>query len=265
MYRIAPFDGKERSELAQNPAQVLWMLDEFKRKLPPTLQLDLEGTSSDEGTLSIHMRANQLIIIATRPLFLIAVKKALAERMMLKDVATDLGRRLGPLTHCIEAARHNFFHTRQLALLRRYPRPSHQTFHYVFTATTCLIMEDLVYDRNTRSAEELARKQKDIDDGIALLQEDEKHRLMPINNSCVNTLHDLTALVNRLVTWPVQQQQQQPPSKDSDMTSEESMASLSLDPDFNPPSKAVPNGTVYGEIATWMDNDWLMQNNYVEH
>lgn len=261
MYRIAPFDGKARSELAQNPAKVLWMLDEFKRKLPPTLQLNIEGTSNDPGTLMTHMRANQLLIIAVRPLFLLAVKKVLAQRMMLTEITTDLDRRLGPLHLCIEAARQNFFHARQLSLLRRYPRPSHQTLHFVFTATTCLILQDLVYDRQQQTAEEIARREDDIELGIMMLQQDENCRLVPVNNGCVETLTDLAAVVARLMTPPPK-----PPSpRDRALRLDPSLASLSLDNSYGPPSSSVPDGAAYGKIAKWMDVDWLTENNYVEH
>lgn len=261
-YRIAPSDGTTRSEMTQNPAKILWMLDQWKTKLPLSLQLSPNGISNDPGACMLHMRHNQLIIIATRPLFLVAVKRLLAERSLAHASVASLAARLGPLSDCIEAAQNNMRITRYMTSVCRYPRPHHTQLHFLFTTAICLVMQDLVYDPQFQTPEMRAQRMDDLHFAITMLKQDEEFRGQHKQTGCENIIQDLQALVSRLIALPVIHPQ---PGAPLPLGQEAAFADLNLDGEFGPTMPVMPHTALYTELATWMNDEWLSMNHFVEY
>lgn len=260
-YRIAPSDSAAPSEMTQNPAKVMWMLEQWKRSLPPVVQLCPEGVSNDPAVCMLHMRYNQLVIVATRPLFFIAVKKSVAERLMSHTATTDLNSRLGHLKSCIESAKSNMRLARHFIMINRHARQLHTLLHYALSAAVCLILQDLVYSQGSLTSEEIMDKDRDIQYAISLLDEDELCRgESQQSGTCTQALHDLRVLVARLVARPENTHDGIP---HSDPTQGQPMGFSNAFPIETLQVGSEPG--LYNELVTWMNDDWLSYNSFVEN
>lgn len=254
-YRIAPWDGSTSGEGTQSPSKVMWMLGQWKISLLPRLQLSPDGLSNDPACCMLHMRYNQLVIVATRPLFFIAVKKSVAQRLTSQPGSKDDNAQLGHLKSCIDAASSNMRLARHFAAINRHNRPLHAMLHYVFSAAVCLILQDLVYPQTDGSSEETLSRSRDIQYGLSTIEEMDNHLLDTNDRSCTSTLSDLRVLVARLTT-----------SNYSDHQSTAgSLQALGMASDFQPPAMHIETEpALYNELVNWMDDDWFMYGTYMD-
>lgn len=237
----------------------MWMLEQWKSTLPAVLQLSPEGLSTDPAVCLLHMRYNQLVIIATRPLFFIAIKNSVAARLT-SQTGPNMTVPLDLLKACIESARSNMRLARHSTAISRHGRPLHTLLHYSFTAACCLILQDLVHDPTTMSLDELQTRTQDVQFAMTLLQQQEACIKWPDNSkTCESTLQDLQVLVARLSASP----QQSGPSYQTNIAQLQAMGLA--DGGFQPPPMHIETEpALYNELVTWMDDEWLMYNTYMQ-
>lgn len=255
-YRIAPWDGSTPGEATQSPSKVMWMLGQWKTTLPLRLQLSPDGLSNDPACCMLHMRYNQLVIVATRPLFFIAVKKSVAQRLTSQTGSKDDTAQLGHLKSCIDAASSNMRLARHFVAINRHRRPLHAMLHYVFSAAVCLILQDLVYPQSTDgSSEETLARSRDIQYGLTTIEQIDSCASDPDGKSCTNTLQDLRVLVARLTASAYTDPQ----------AATGPLQALGMPSDFQPPSMHIESEpALYNELVTWMDDDWFMYGTYMD-
>ncbi|KAM3528602.1 hypothetical protein NHJ13051_002293 [Beauveria bassiana] len=259
-YRIAPWDSVNGSgDSSQSPGKVMWMLEQWKSTLPLRLQLSPDGLSNDPACVMLHMRYNQLIIVATRPLFFIAVKKSVAERLMPQGSSKEYNIQLAHLRMCIDAASNNIKLARHFMTINRHPKPLHAMLHYCFSASVCLILESLVYPQQSATPDQNASRSADIQFALDILQGCERLKSNPSDKSCTETLHDLQLLVARLTT-PVHLDPQ---------IGNPHLQALGLTNSFPqpPPPPPMPiesEPALYNELVNWMDDDWFMYGTYMD-
>lgn len=253
-YRIAPSESSASAETAHSPGRVMWMLEQWKSTLPAHLQLTRDGLHNDPACCMLHMRHNQLVIVATRPLFFVAVKKSMAERLA-QSKATDSATQLEPLKACVESARSNMRLARHFLTINRHSRPLHALLHYCFTAACCLILQDLV--QPLKMSDDSTERSQDIQFAISVLENQEACLNNPDSKSCTSCLHDLRLLVARL-TSPAQPE----PTFQSNTAQ---LQAMGLTEEFMPqPMHIETQPALYNELVTWMDDEWLMYNTYME-
>ncbi|KAM3512639.1 hypothetical protein MY11210_003733 [Beauveria gryllotalpidicola] len=258
-YRIAPWDSVNGSgDSSQSPGKVMRMLEQWKSTLPSRLQLSPDNLSKDPACVMLHMRYNQLIIVATRPLFFIAVKKSVAERLIPQGSSKEYNIQLAHLRTCIDAARNNIKLARHFITIKRHPKPFHALIHYCFTASVCLILESLVYPQQSATPDQNASFSADMQFVLDILHGCERLKSDPGDKSCTETLHDLQILVARLTT-PVHLDPQ---------ISNPHLQALGLTNSFpQPPPPPMPiesEPALYNELANWMDDDWFMHGTYMD-
>lgn len=258
-YRIAPWDSVNGSgDTSQSPGKVMWMLEQWKSTLPLRLQLSPDGLSNDPACVMLHMRYNQLIIVATRPLFFIAVKKSVAERLMPQGSSKEYNIQLAHLRMCIEAARNNIKLARQFMTINRHPKPLHAMLHYCFSAAVCLILESLVYPQQSAAPEQSASRSADIQFALDILHCPELLKSDPNDKSCPETLHDLQMLVARLTT-PIHVD---PQIGNAHLQALGLTNSFPQQPPMPMPIESEP--ALYNELVNWMDDDWFMYGTYMD-
>lgn len=257
-YRMAPWDSAATSgDASQSPGKVMWMLEQWKTTLPLRLQLSPDGLSNDPACVMLHMRYNQLIIVATRPLFFIAVKKSVAERLMPQSGSKDFNIQLTHLKMCIDAARHNMKLARHFSAINRHAKPLHAMMHYCFSAAVCLILESLINSQQNATPDENASRSSDIQFAFSMLQQSlGSLKSDPTDKSCTDTLRDLQMLVARL-TAPVQMDSQ---------LGNPHLQGLGIPDSFPqpPPMPIETEPALYNELVTWMDDDWFMYGTYMD-
>lgn len=256
-YRISPWDSVNgAAESSQSPGKIMWMLEQWKSTLPLRLQLSPDGLSNDPACIMLHMRYNQLIIVATRPLFFVAVKKSVAERLMPQSSSKDYNIQLAHLKMCIEAARDNMKLARHFSAINRHAKPLHAMLHYSFSAAVCLILECLVYPQQTVTPEANASKSADIQLALSMCESTRPLKSDPTDKSCDETLQDLQMLVARLTT---------PVHVDPQIGSSHLQA-LGLTNSFPqpPPMPIESEPALYNELVNWMDDDWFMYGTHMD-
>ncbi|KAL7941362.1 hypothetical protein V8C42DRAFT_334957 [Trichoderma barbatum] len=247
-YRVAPWEAS-RGGLSKQPDKAIWMLQQWQSTLPPRLQLSPDGLSNDPASCLLHMRYNMLLILAIRPLFLGAVKRSIAKRLVVQT-AEPSSTHSEHLKLCIAAARRNIRLGRRLATLNISRKsPLHAEQHYSFNATVCLILEDLISDEEV-SEEEREARNSDINFGIEL----EEDGLTNFGQTSSNSLRHLWALARRLMGSMAQ-------------TQELNNARL-VEQRFAPPMMTTPTDysmprlqigedhALYDELVAWVDDEW---------
>ncbi|KAJ9144217.1 Fungal specific transcription factor domain-containing protein [Pleurostoma richardsiae] len=81
-YRIAPWIHGVVEKPSAQINRALELLSGWHSRLPPSLQMSYETFSNDRGLCTLHMAYNQLLILTVRPIFFLAVKKAVADRFV---------------------------------------------------------------------------------------------------------------------------------------------------------------------------------------
>ncbi|KAH6609952.1 n-terminal binuclear zn cluster-containing dna binding domain-containing [Trichoderma cornu-damae] len=252
-YRVAPWE-EARGGLSKQPDKAIWMLQQWQSTLPPRLQLSPDGLSSDPACCFLHMRYNMLLILAIRPLFLGAVKRSVARRLMVQTVE--------PYTHsehlklCIAAARRNIRLGRQVTTVNISRRsPLHAEQHYSFNATVCLILEDLISEEEVSEEEKEARN-RDIIFGIEV----EEEGLTNFGQTSSNTLRHLWTLARRLTSSIVQPQEVSNVQQVEQQLAPPMMTTLPGPGYSMPPMQIGEDHALYDELVAWVDDEWPMYN-----
>jgi hypothetical protein len=203
------------------------------------------------------MRYNQLLIVAIRPLFLSAVKRAVADRLMNQTTTMDSVPRVEHLKCCISAAVRNAALARHLSTLNGHRKTLHAGLHFIFHAAVCLILRPLVF-REESSQDAAIAAMNDVDYGIQKMLE-AASKGNTDGQRCAETLQELRCLVERLTA----------PVGHDPMLSMASSSALPLAPhlisqELPPPPMAIGDDPVlYDELVTWMGDDWPIYNSFV--
>ena len=122
------------------------MLERWRHNLPTVLSLSREGLSQDPACCLLHMKHNQLLILATRSWLLNAVKERL-------ETTGDAQSPPSLLKVCMAAARHNIRLGRHLLLITEPRKLLHIGLQPLLDAALCVVLQELVYGNNLSSDE----------------------------------------------------------------------------------------------------------------
>ena len=166
--------NRERSinELIPGVNLVIRKLESWLSELPPSLQLDedMRRPSPGRACLVLHMMYNQvsclcipftntsadvcqLLILCTRPLLFIAVKRAVAAGYLPRKAMTSSSN-IASAKCCAEAARRNTWLCRQLLESNQVSAFATLDYHYAFTAAIATLLARLVPEVAMRTDEE---------------------------------------------------------------------------------------------------------------
>jgi hypothetical protein len=250
------YHGAKVEPGTRQPDNAIWMLEQWQSALPPSLQL-VDGLSNDPASCLLHMRYNQLLIVAIRPLFLSAVKRAVADRLMNQTTTMDAVPQVEHLKCCIAAAVRNMSLARHLSTLNGHRKTLHAGLHFTFHAAVCLILRPLVF-RDQSLHEDAISAMNDVDYGIAKMLEAATKGNTDGHRSA-ETLQELRRLVERL-TAPGDQD----PMLSMASSSAPPMAPHLVSQELPPPPMPIGDDPVlYDELVTWMGDDWPLYNNYI--
>ncbi|KAL7931506.1 hypothetical protein V8C35DRAFT_309691 [Trichoderma chlorosporum] len=252
-YGVAPWEAA-RGGLSRQPDKAIWMLQQWQLTLPPRLQLSPGGLSNDPACCLLHMKYNMLLILAIRPLFLGAVKRSIAKRLVtqINETSSTYSEHL---KLCIAAARRNIRLGRQLATLNISRKsPLYAEKHYSFNATVCLILEDLISDEEV-SEEEREARNSDILFGIEL----EEEGLANVSQASSNSLRHLWALARRLMSSMVQTQE----LHNARLAEQRYAPPMMTTPaDYSMPLLHIgEDHALYDELVAWVDDEWSPMHN----
>lgn len=203
VYRIGPSTGGPTTHASVQTA--LEMLSSWLQDLPPSLSLQESTMRNDRACCELHMAYNQvsipvfllsqtneskLVMLTIRPILFVAVKKAVAERII--DGHSDIQQhpQLERIEQCAGAARQTVQLSRCLLALGRRPRLLHAELHYFFTAAVILLLEQLFSDKIS---------EMDALDvmNATLVFEAEANSGNSYAQDCVSVLQNLNSLVGR--------------------------------------------------------------------
>ncbi|KAI1256586.1 hypothetical protein MGN70_001710 [Eutypa lata] len=261
-YRIAPWERGtiSTSALVDN---ALTQLSGWLANLPPELQMGRDTRSNDRACCELHMTYNQLLILTVRPIFFMAVKKAVADRYTERTWNLENHAQLSRIRQCIEAARANL----RLGRWIRDSTISHKlltcNLHNIFNAATILLLNQLLFDSLGESQD-----LRDIWFAIECFEAEGRGE----NNyakDCTRVLKDLDALVKRMRDQTFEDRSQ---VRNSQFATPQTQltATTAYDVGFilNPevPPNILPNqhnlpGTIYNELSNWIDHDDLQLYN----
>ncbi|RYP03112.1 hypothetical protein DL764_005373 [Monosporascus ibericus] len=260
-YRIAPWEHKNisTSTLIDN---TLAQLADWLDNLPPELQMiDTPIRNHDRACCELHMFYNQLLILTVRPIFFMAVKKAVADRFTNRNWNLEKHSQLAHIRQCIDAARRNL----RLGRWIRDTTLSHKlltsTLHNIFNAATILLLNQLLFD----SFDEY-QDAADVNFAIECFEVEARGE----NNyaiDCARVLNDLKALVSRLRNQTLEDQvlvrssPLSPPQAQLSATTAYDVGFI-LNPEVPPgilPShpQLTPgiNIDLYNQLSDWVDDD----------
>ncbi|RYP80539.1 hypothetical protein DL769_002423 [Monosporascus sp. CRB-8-3] len=260
-YRIAPWEHKttSTSTLIENTlAQLAGWLD----NLPPELQMiDTPTRNHDRACCELHMFYNQLLILTVRPIFFMAVKKAVADRFTDRNWNLDKHSQLAHIRQCIDAARRNLRLGRWIRDTTLSRKLLTSTLHNIFNAATILLLNQLLFDSFDEH-----RDAADVYFAIECFQVEARGE----NNyaiDCARVLKDLQALVMRLRNQTLEDQglvrssQLSPPQAQLSATTAYDVGFI-LNPEV--PQGILPsqplltpgiNIDLYNQLSDWVDDD----------
>ncbi|EHA47236.1 hypothetical protein MGG_04213 [Pyricularia oryzae 70-15] len=210
-YRSAPGTWNDASSTGLSHVdKVLRMLWNWQRDLAPALQLSQDTLSRDRPLCTLHMNHNQLLILAIRPMFLVAVKKAVADRFFTThswhsqerdQQQTEPSRpawarieshpQVGLFRDCSDAARRNLRLGRWLAKISPASKLLLPDMHCIFNAAILLLLHQIVFvDLRTDDVSDISfaleafAREADVGDAYA--------------GDCLRVMQDLAGLVRRL-------------------------------------------------------------------
>ncbi|CAH0019294.1 unnamed protein product, partial [Clonostachys rhizophaga] len=153
IYRIAPSD-QSAATTPQHVEKALEMLHDWNASLPRKLYLDYENLTQDRACCVLHLAFNQEIILTTRPIFFIAVKKAVADRYIssqtsqlpqLPQQSIDDHPHANIIRQIVTTARNNLRLGRWIRNLSPRQRLLHNEAHAVFNATVIILLQQLAF------------------------------------------------------------------------------------------------------------------------
>ncbi|KAG6273352.1 hypothetical protein E4U49_000722 [Claviceps purpurea] len=253
------YHGSKTEAGSRQPEKAIRMLEQWQSALPPAVRLT-DGLSNDPAACHLHMRYNQLLILAIRPLLLSAVKRAVAGLFVAQNSPMEVKPQNEPLKLCIAAAVRNMALARHVSTLNGDRKTLHAGLHFIFHAAVCLILRPLVF-KHENLPDDAISAMNDVDYGISKMLE-ASAKGNTDGRACADTLGELRRLVERLLA-PSEQCPllEVPPS----LSSAASMVPHLVGTQEGPlPPRPIGNDPVlYDEFVTWMGDDWPIYNNFV--
>ncbi|KAK9773901.1 hypothetical protein AB5N19_05694 [Seiridium cardinale] len=189
-YRISPWEHY----MTSTPARIenaLDLLSSWASKLPPDLRMDSDQLSNDRACCELHMKYNQLLILTVRPIFFVAVKKAVAERFINRTYKLDDHPQISHIRMCSKAARRNLRLGRWIRDISQSRKLLLQTLHHMFNAAVILLLNQLLVD--------VLHDTDALDIMFAIECYDaEAQGENNYPKDCARVLRDMTALIQRL-------------------------------------------------------------------
>ncbi|TEA19531.1 putative transcriptional regulatory protein [Colletotrichum sidae] len=200
-YRVAPYDHHPAGA-ARHVERALQMLETWLSSLPPTLQLTVNGASTDPACCLLHMNYNQLLVLLVRPIFFVAVKKAFAERYVALERHWNIEHHSPRIRACSDAARRNLYLARWLLKLSGSRKLLQAGLHHVFNAAIILMLEELLPQHQPQpqpQAPPLSPSAESDDVAFAIGVFDEESKTgSNYARDCATVLKDLRSLIQRL-------------------------------------------------------------------
>ncbi|KAI0575899.1 Fungal specific transcription factor domain-containing protein [Pyrenophora tritici-repentis] len=172
------------------------MLVDWKSHLPQVLAAD---ESADPAVLSLHLAANQLMVLTTRPILLAAVKQAVAERYMNGQWSLQQHAHITHIQACLEAAHGNLVLAERLRCKRKLLQAG---LHFVFNAAVILFLEQILSasrSHPTPPSPDIATHGTKLEFAIRTFA-DESKTGTNYPRDCFKILQDLKALVHRYLS-----------------------------------------------------------------
>lgn len=285
VYRIAPWDHSTKTTV-HHVEQGLQRLRDWCLALPATLQVDYEDLGTDRACCGLHLAYNQVrlfqkhavyylmpsrrahlrtltpiqtVILTTRPIFFVAVRRAVADRYLPSP--TWVGGGANAQLHetivqqCIEAARQNLRLGSWIRGLSPRQKLLHQEAHAVFNAAVIVLLHQLAF---------LDVHASDVG-GVAFAMEVFEREAELGNNfgiDCACVLHDLDYLVQRIGSSNLPAQGGLPRRTQDPVPAEGRGEPVDASVDLD--SSLRDHGAVYQELENWLDNDFLqLYNDYL--
>ncbi|CAJ2505860.1 Uu.00g132540.m01.CDS01 [Anthostomella pinea] len=188
VYGITPWDRQHLST-GSRIDEALSLLSNFLAKLPTELQLEDGQLSKDRACCELHIFYNQLVILTLRPIFFVAVKKAVAERYTRRNHKTHHSHaQRAHFDQCVTAARSNLRLGRWIRESTRSRKLLSNGLHNIFNAAIILLLHQLLFDRWERNDASGVRFAIECFDREALGQSN-----YPVD--CARVLRDVNDLV----------------------------------------------------------------------
>jgi hypothetical protein len=254
-FKIAP-RHYQRGYSTLHVDKALDLLENWKLNLAPVLAINKDA---DPAVLSLHLAANQLIVLTTRPILLAAVKQAVAERYMNGQWSVQQHAHSNYVHACSEAAQRNLVLAQQLRSTRKLLQAG---LHFVFNAAVILILDQILRSSDNGTTPTLlntAVYASEID--FAMRTFDEESRTgTNYPRDCYKVLQDLKALVDRYLSHGHGHfEQGNDPGLIICTPGAQYDTQRGLELRGN--ASNITADTVYQELRTWMQNDGLKLHN----
>ncbi|KAF2686284.1 hypothetical protein K458DRAFT_210405 [Lentithecium fluviatile CBS 122367] len=191
-FKIAPREQKATG-LTHDIDKAMDMLKEWLVNLPLTLQMSPDALSIDPPCCTLHMAYNQLVLVATRPIFLVAVKRAVAERYIQSgNWRLEKHPQYKHIQACSAAAHYNICLAQWMVQLYSSRRLLQAGLHFVFNAAVILLLNRILraysgaVDAEISFAIELFAKEAEIGSNY--------------QRDCHQVLKDLKTLIDRFLS-----------------------------------------------------------------
>ncbi|OIW25360.1 hypothetical protein CONLIGDRAFT_673457 [Coniochaeta ligniaria NRRL 30616] len=172
--------------------RALELLSNWRLNLPASLQLsDDPPFSSDRACCALHMAQGQLIILTVRPIFFMAVKKAVADWFVSGQWDIEDHAQITLIRNCSDVARRNLRLGRWLGGISPAGKLLLPDLHHIFNAAIILMLHHIVF---------INLRTKDVVDVAFAIEcfEKEAGTGSKYGKDCAKVLQDLWALVQRL-------------------------------------------------------------------
>lgn len=265
VYRIAPADRSVMTTL-KHVEDVLEMLQEWEDSLRPEFRLDYDSPTRDRANCILHIMFNQEIILATRPIFFVAVKKAVADRYLSVPVRQPVQDHphANIIHKIVDTAHRNLRLCRWVRDISPRKRLLHHESHAVFNAAVILLLYRLAFATSVETAGH-------TDDTRMAIEVFEREAASGNNfgADCARVLQDLTYLAQRAdehtglfmaasSTGIADAGLGTQPSSGPDSCINTGIEDTSL-PDML--SVMEQNSPLQRELQGWLDNDFLQMYN----
>ncbi|KAI8932480.1 hypothetical protein NX059_010665 [Plenodomus lindquistii] len=200
-FKIAPRDQEARSS-TQIIDRALKMLNHWRVQLPAGLDFD----SPEPSCMILHMAQGQFIVLTTRPVYLAAVKQAVAARFHGLDWSVEQHAQSAHIVACSQAAFRNVTLAQRLHKKRKFLQCA---LHYLFNATVVLLLDRIAHSatrnrsvpRGVKVVESCGRQLHDSEILYAIrVFEEESKTGTHYPKDCFQVLQDLKALVDRYLS-----------------------------------------------------------------
>ncbi|KAH9884365.1 fungal-specific transcription factor domain-containing protein [Xylariomycetidae sp. FL2044] len=273
VYRVSPWESELVTGTYTRIETALRSLTAFYERLPAELKMPDQQFSRDRACCELHMFYYQLVILTLRPIFFMAVKKAVAERYTGRSQGTRNAQQshASLIQQCSFAARMNLRLGRWVRNLMQAQKLMSSGLHNIFNAAIILLLRQLLFDDI---------EENDALDIIFAIECFDAEAVGDSNypKDCARVLRDLSVLVQRMrnrtsdghqeVGAPHEQphhhhHHQQPPAATTAYD-----VGFILNPPEMPPN-ILPsqlhlldmNDALYHELAGWMSQDDLQLYN----